>query len=682
MDQKPFRFVGFFALAFGLMMLWQSVVLPRFFPQFALDAKNPANKPKPGAKPAAGHAGEKPAAVAAKPGDAAAEKGNKPAADKNPWSFAEHPPRLLKLGSVEPNSPYRLDITLTTRGAAISEIDLNSPSYRDLVRRDKPLRVIRPGVGGELTFGLTLPQIPVDLRDVHWEVIEEAKDSVAFRLATSVPGFEIVKRYSVKPLPPGADHLAEAPAYLVDCSVVLKNTTDGVATWSYELQGPVGLPLENADNTSKWRDVAAGFREPGFINTVFMPASTIAKGTTETWSKPFAFIGVDVQFFAGLLFPVGKDADWFQAAVPTLVGPANTQFSDLSVRLESKPISLQPGAEVAHNFQLFAGPKDEHLLPADASEVIQHGRLGWISRPMVSFLTLLHGITGSYGLAIIGLTVLVRAGMLPLSLKQAKNAMLMQEVQKKIAPEMALIKQKYPTDQARQSQEMMELYRKYNFNPFAMLGGCLLLFLQLPIFMALYSALNLSVDLRQAPFLWVHNLAAPDALFAFPFRIPLLGWTEFNLLPLISVALMVVQQEMFMPPPTNEEQALQQKMMKYMTIFMGVMFYRVPAGLCVYFIASGVWGLIERKMLPKPNLDAVAATVVAAPPPSPAAGGSMGGSRGGPPDAKPSSGPGLWERLVQMADKEQQLRRETERRPTDNGSTGRKGNPDRRGKRR
>ncbi len=90
-----------------------------FLPAIRPRRKNPANKPKPGAKPAAGHAGEKPAAVAAKPGDAAAEKGNNPAADKNPWSFAEHPPRLLKLGSVEPNSPYRLDITLTTRGAAI-----------------------------------------------------------------------------------------------------------------------------------------------------------------------------------------------------------------------------------------------------------------------------------------------------------------------------------------------------------------------------------------------------------------------------------------------------------------------------------------------------------------------------------------------------------------------------------
>jgi YidC/Oxa1 family membrane protein insertase len=676
MDQKPFRFVGFFALAFGLMMLWQSVVLPRFLPQFAPQAKNAANKAKEGDKPAAGHDAGKGAVVEAKPGDPAAAgdkkdadpaKGDKP----DPWAFAKHPTRVLKLGSIEPNSPYRLDVSLSTRGAAISEVTLNSPKYRDLKKRDQPLRIIRPGFRGEQTFAMTLPQVPVDLREIDWEVIEEAKDAVAFRLATQVPGFEIVKRYAVKPLPPDATHETEGPGYLIDCSITLKNTTEGVSTWSYELQGPVGMPLENADNTTKWRDVAAGFREPTYINTVLLPSSTIAKGGTETWSKPFAFIGVDVQFFAGLLFPVGKDADWFLSAAPTLVGLANSQFSDVSVRLESKPIALQPGGEVAHKFQFFAGPKDEHLLPTDAAEVIQHGRLGWISRPMVSFLKFLYALVGNYGIAIIGLTILVRAAMLPLSLRQAKNAMLMQEVQKKIAPEMALIKQKYPNDQARQSQEMMELYRKYNFNPFSMLGGCLLLFVQLPVFMALYSALNLAVDLRQAPFLWVHNLAAPDALFAFPFTIPLLGWTEFNLLPLISVALMVVQQEMFMPPPTNEEQALQQKMMKYMTIGMGVLFYRVPAGLCVYFIASGIWGLIERKLLPKPNLDAVAATVAAAPPPPAAP--STGGTQA---TASPA-GPGLWERLVQMADKDQQIRRE----PTDHRSTGR-GGANRKGKRR
>ncbi len=413
MDQKPFRFVGFFALAFGLMMLWQSSCCPVSSRIFALDAKNPANKPKPVPTRRRSCRG-KPAAVAAKPGDAAAEKGTIRPPTK-PVVVRQHPPRLLKLGSVEPNSPYRLDITLTTRGARSSEIDLNSPSYRDLVRRDKPLRVIRPGVGGEPHVrGLTLPQIPVDLRDVHWEVIEEAKTRSRFGLRHRCRASRSSSDTRSNRCRRGPTTWPRLPAYLVDCSVVLKNTTDGVATWSYELQGPVGLPLENADNTSKWRDVAAGFREPGFINTVFMPASTIAKGTTETWSKPFAFIGVDVQFFAGLLFPVGKDADWFQAAVPTLVGPANTQFSDLSVRLESKPIALQPGAEVAHNFQLFAGPKDEHLLPADASEVSSTAAWdGSAGDGVVPDTAARHHRELRSGDHRRSSTVLVRAGMLP-----------------------------------------------------------------------------------------------------------------------------------------------------------------------------------------------------------------------------------------------------------------------------
>ena len=81
-----------------------------------------------------------------------------------------------------------------------------------------------------------------------------------------------------------------------------------------------------------------------------------------------------------------------------------------------------------------------------------------------------------------------------------------------------------------------------------------------------------------------------------PFSLPFLGH-DFNLLPLITVGLFLVQQKLFMPPPTDEQQALQQKMMNYMMIFMGFMFYHVPAGLCVYFIASSLWGIGERKML-------------------------------------------------------------------------------------
>jgi YidC/Oxa1 family membrane protein insertase len=80
-----------------------------------------------------------------------------------------------------------------------------------------------------------------------------------------------------------------------------------------------------------------------------------------------------------------------------------------------------------------------------------------------------------------------------------------------------------------------------------------------------------------------------------------------NVLPLIAVSVMVVQQKFMMPPPTDEQQALNQKVMKFMMIFMGVVFYKVASGLCLYFIASSLWGLAERKLLPKKKAAGVAA---------------------------------------------------------------------------
>ena len=135
--------------------------------------------------------------------------------------------------------------------------------------------------------------------------------------------------------------------------------------------------------------------------------------------------------------------------------------------------------------------------------------------------------------------------------------------------------------------------RRYNHNMF---GGCLPLFLQLPIFISLYNALYTAVDLRMAKFLWINNLAAPDALFSFGREIPWIGST-FNLLPLLNVGLFLYQQKQMMPPAQNEEEQLRNKMMSFMTVFMGFMFYTVPAGLCLYFIASSILGMVERSLL-------------------------------------------------------------------------------------
>ena len=203
------------------------------------------------------------------------------------------------------------------------------------------------------------------------------------------------------------------------------------------------------------------------------------------------------------------------------------------------------------------------------------------------------------------LTLMVRGVMFPVSRKQAMTSLRMQE----LAPELKKLKEKLGDDKTAMGAAQMELYRKHGINP---LGTCWMLLLQMPIFMGLYYSLQESIHFRLAGVssYWMPNLAAPDMLVYWSNNIPFIsqpeyyGWPFYlgpflNILPILAVSLMLVQQKWTMPPPTDEQQEQQQKMMKYMMVFMGVMFYKVASGLCIYFIASSVWGFMERRMLPK-----------------------------------------------------------------------------------
>ena len=193
--------------------------------------------------------------------------------------------------------------------------------------------------------------------------------------------------------------------------------------------------------------------------------------------------------------------------------------------------------------------------------------------------------------------------MFPVSRKQALTSLRMQE----LAPELKKLQEKFKGDRQALGAAQMELYRKHGVNPF---GSCWLILLQMPVFLGLYYALQESIHFRLAPFLWVQNLAAPDQIFEWGTWIPMVsvpkdygGWFYlgpfFNVLPVIAVTLMLFQQKMTMPPPADEQAAMQMKMMKFMMVVMGLMFYKVAAGLCMYFIASSLWGFAERKLLPR-----------------------------------------------------------------------------------
>lgn len=348
------------------------------------------------------------------------------------------------------------------------------------------------------------------------------------------------------------------------------------------------------------------------------------------------------------------------------------QLGDITVRAVSKP--LKPtAAGTEHRYWLYHGPtkvrllKSLHLLDkdhpgftADIATVDDKymdalgltvmtdapapnwfgsftggigwtGLVVWFTNRMHDMLGWLHGVVPVWGLNIVMLTVMVRLLLMLPSRRQQAGMLKMQEKMAAMKPELAKLQEQHKADPQRLNQEKTKLMLKHGVNPLTSMGGCVLMFAQMPVFLGLYYCLQESIFFRLDNFLWVQNLAAPDMLFTWSESIPFVSSADqighswylgpfVNILPVVAVALMYVNFKVSSPPPTDEQQEMSQKTMKFMMIFMGVFFYKMAAGLCVYFICSTLWGLTERWMLKRKKKkleEAAAAALAAGIPPGP-----------------------------------------------------------------
>jgi len=449
------------------------------------------------------------------------------------------------------------------------------------------------------------------------------QQKATFQMELRGYGLEVTKTYRLEKVPAAKLDDANFKAYhlLLELSIRNIDTKAKAHKIAYRLDVPTGLPTEGYwYATSKversWgsglRDVVVSFngQTPSMITS-----SSIADDKINYWrDEALTFIGVDAQFFSAVLIPQSSDPKevLFAQSQPLRVGAVDKQWvrlTDTSFRLISVERELKAKESLESRFVMFVGPKrpaivDQYGLGA----LIYYGWFEMFAVPLVTVLHFFYAIFHNYGIAIILLTVLVRGCMFPLSRKQALGAQKMAELQ----PEIKRIAEKHKTNVEARTKAQQELFRKHNYNP---LAGCLPVFIQLPIFVALYRSLMVDVELRGAPlithgFRWCSNLAAPDMLFNWESFMPdfithgtgMLGLGPyFNILPIVTIILFLWQQQKMMPPPADEQAAMQQKVMKYMMIFMGVMFFKVASGLCLYFIASSLWGVAERKFLPPPK---------------------------------------------------------------------------------
>ncbi|RYY44085.1 MAG: membrane protein insertase YidC [Sphingomonadales bacterium] len=297
------------------------------------------------------------------------------------------------------------------------------------------------------------------------------------------------------------------------------------------------------------------------------------------------------------------DIYWLSALVPQAGSQATAGFRSLGNTLYRAdllyaPVTLAPGTAVSRGTQLFAGAKESRILEKyetvgvpQLTYAIDWGWFGWFVRPFLWLLQQLFHLVGNFGLAIICMTIIVRAALFPIAQKGFASMAAMKAIQ----PRMKELQTKYKDDKVRQQQEMQKLFQSEGVNP---LAGCLPMLLQAPILYALYKVFVLAIDMRHQPFvLWLKDLSAPDPahilnLFGLlPFTPP-----SFLAIGVLALLLGVTMWLTFKlnPAPADPVQQQMFAIMPWVLMFVMAPF---AAGLLLYWITSNVLTIAQQKYL-------------------------------------------------------------------------------------
>jgi len=321
-------------------------------------------------------------------------------------------------------------------------------------------------------------------------------------------------------------------------------------------------------------------------------------GELANWfvAAPPAFLGMgpgaadEPASLTGNVDWAGAHTRYFVAALlPDNSREASARFTPLDpgeralVEIGFARAELPPGGRLDREYRLYLGPKEPDRLDAMGAhldEAIQKGWFPSLTRFFTWLLTATHDVVPNYGVAIILITIVVRLLMAPLMARQMKSMKRMSVLQ----PRMKEIQERHPDDRQKQSEAMMALYREAGVNPLSMMTGCLPMFLQLPVFIGFYYALQGAIQLRQQPFVaWIDDLSMPEALFVIPgIELPV------RLLPILMGASMVLQQKL---TPTTMDPAQARIMLTVMPVMFTVMFYQFASGLVLYWFVSTLLGI-------------------------------------------------------------------------------------------
>ena len=306
----------------------------------------------------------------------------------------------------------------------------------------------------------------------------------------------------------------------------------------------------------------------------------------------FSFAGLADTYFAAVFLPENN-------ARTEVVSFGDTVRTPLEEKtLPYSGVAVSDGS--ANRFEVFVGPKDVDLLRSinpKLEQVVDFGWLGVLAKPLFLAVNWLNDhAVHNFGWAIVLVTVAINFALFPLKLTNMKSMRKMQALK----PQIDAINAKYKNvglrdpKKAEQNQEVMDLYKKYGVNP---MGGCVPMALQIPFFIAFYKVFTVSVEMRGAPWLWVHDLSQPE-------QIPI------KILPLTMIASQFIMQKM---TPQAGGDPNQQKMMMFMPLIFGIMFYNFPSGLVLYYLTSNLVSMGQQYFFNQTEVAQAAARSVAPP---------------------------------------------------------------------
>ena len=370
------------------------------------------------------------------------------------------------------------------------------------------------------------------------------------------------------------------------------------------------------------------------VTTIAYAKAAEEKGGLALSRGDLLWAGVMNKFFGAFLIPKSSFTSredptapkvggiFEEAQIIPIIDPATGKSGNVLTRLLARTIELQPGHSRTIEMTLFLAPKQRQLLESaeygqlNVSESIQSRvccswmALAPLTAGLLWLLGRIHWLIPNYGVAIILLVALVRLALHPIS-KSAQVSMMRTQ---KLAPELEKLKKKYANNREELGRAQMALYKEHNMSPLSALTGCLPMALQMPIWIALYTVLNTTVELRHAPFLWwINNLSGPDNISAYfagglpvePFfTLPLLRYPIWglNVLPIFLAVSFFLQQK-FSPMASSTASSPQaeqtRKMMSFMTLIFPFLLYNAPAGLNLYIMTSTFMVVIENHYIKK-----------------------------------------------------------------------------------